>query len=148
MARLPEQRVNDALRRELEKHWLPSQFLLQRIESNTAPGIPDFYLQSPKGSCWIESKAGTQLSNDQINWHLRHARAGGHSYLLTRSCRPIAARRDALSNALGATPTLYLLICSLQALPNINAQMKNPAEAGLTVEEWCSQTLASNASPS
>lgn len=160
MPRTPEQLINDAFARILAKHWRPNQYLLQRIESSTASGIPDIYLQCPRGTYWIESKAGeirtsdgsrivrraNHLSNEQINWHLRHLRAGGNSLVLVGASPAPTARLNSAAYATTqppilttSVPRLYLLTLSLTNLQTeqINQQIKKPAESGgLSVVEW------------
>ena len=74
-----------------------------RLESNTINGIPDIYWLYKAKSKWIELKSNTGnkvgLSKYQINWHLKHWRSGGQSFIL----------REALSQKEAKTLASYQL---------------------------------------
>ena len=60
-----------------------SRLFLQRIESgNVEPGIPDMFVCCDGISFWIEGKTTSDLSSDQHEWHRKHVKAGGISFIL------------------------------------------------------------------
>lgn len=73
-SRKPEQRVYDAFVRETPPSWE-----VQRIETSTANGVPDVFLQGKEiGALWLETKTYEYpFDNMQINWWIRYVRAGG-----------------------------------------------------------------------
>lgn len=70
----PEQKFRDRWRATL-----PQGVFLQLIESRTT-GVPDAYIFLFGRAIWIEFKVPPYKVDDiQINWHIRHVRAGGSS---------------------------------------------------------------------
>lgn len=69
---------------------------MDRVENGVCDGMPDVSLCAGGVDTWVElkyvakwpSRANTRVLGDrglrteQINWHLRHARAGGSSWVL------------------------------------------------------------------
>ena len=60
-----------------------------RLESKTINGIPDVYWLINGKSIWIELKANDSknlgLSKYQINWHIKHFKNGGTSFILLKT---------------------------------------------------------------
>jgi hypothetical protein len=122
--RKPEQKLWDSMKRNK-----PSGVSMERVENAASEGFPDVFVMS--ANAWVELKApklparhttrlfGKQgLSVDQINWHLRAARFGVHSFIL--------ARDDALQ--------LYLIPGS--AAQVMNDMPWNELEFRWAVREW------------
>jgi len=90
--RLKEQRLWDSMRNNA-----PSAVKLYRVENGVGVGMPDVHSLCRGAYTWVELKAKAAwparattpvlgkddgLNQDQINWHIEHARFGGESYVL------------------------------------------------------------------
>jgi hypothetical protein len=91
MSRTPEQLVYAWVMAKL-----PTSCHVQRIESSTAPGIPDINLIVDDTEVWLEVKAEQRTSGGQVRvrkeqwaWMKRRALAGGVCGVLDKSSRGI-----------------------------------------------------------
>ncbi len=90
MARFPEQRMWDRIRRNLG-----SEIHIERIENSVAAGTPDTVVIHKGIVTWVEHKTATlpmrttsklrwrhELTAQQRNWHLTWHQNGGQSYIV------------------------------------------------------------------
>lgn len=84
MSKTPEQLTYDWLKA------LPPEFDLQRIETSTSNGVPDFNLIVNTKELWMEVKAGQEsgegvkLRPQQAAWMKRRTSRGGQCLVLNR----------------------------------------------------------------
>lgn len=83
----PERKLYLDLRKSLEKHR--KNVHIVRIENLVGQGVPDTHITYFATSFWLELKVSDAkkppLSKYQIAWHMQHADAGGHSWILQRT---------------------------------------------------------------
>ena len=80
----PEQLIYQRLKSFLQSNLPKGRYLLLRIETSTAPGVPDIYFCYQNGSMWLETKTlNYKISNEQIAWAHIHALAGGITKIVT-----------------------------------------------------------------
>jgi len=80
----------------LRQHLCQHPDRMDRVENGVMAGMPDINMCSHGVEVWIEMKSPREprrsttplfgsnhpVSQDQLNWFLRHTRAGGRGYLL------------------------------------------------------------------
>jgi hypothetical protein len=101
----PEQKLFNDLKSVVTSILPKGRWMLQRIETSTASGIPDIYFsaavassqdqsmvggsssQQSAGSnftCWLETKTlDYKVTSQQVNWSAAHGKTHGKTYLIT-----------------------------------------------------------------
>lgn len=80
----PEQRLYNRLSSWCKSNLPRGRYVLQRIETSTAVGIPDVYFCTQGKSCWLETKTlDYQVDIYQSNWAWKHQLAGGVTWIVT-----------------------------------------------------------------
>ena len=121
----PEQKIHDRARLTLPKGWL-----YQRIESQQT-GLPDVYLKTPCWEGWIEAKADTLFSQEQINWWIPYLHLGGKGFCLTQAdILPVKSGGKIIRNE----PILWELDEEMMWSESINGILKGKSH-GVTRKE-------------
>lgn len=88
---MSKRRPSDGDLRPLLRHYLPRVHWTTVESGALAPGTPDIEGCFRGQSFWVENKWAMhwkiKIRPEQIGWHLRRARAGGRSFILTRRTR-------------------------------------------------------------
>ena len=123
--------MKDGNLRQLFRSHLPEVFWISVETGATGRGIPDSHGLSHGHSCWIEFKQTkgwkTSLSPEQIAWHLRYARNGGHSWIAIR-------KRNRVSDELWLMPGGDAERCV--SLREINADCEIVFRGGPAKWDW------------
>tara|TARA_Y100000004_G_scaffold133543_1_gene150946 strand:+ start:176 stop:541 length:366 start_codon:yes stop_codon:yes gene_type:complete len=94
-----------------------------RIESNTINGIPDVFYLKRGNSFWIELKSNDSnnlgLSKYQINWHLKHFKHGGRSFILREYLSQREVKTSLFQLFVVREPRNLVLVCEEPKLINI-----------------------------
>jgi hypothetical protein len=91
--------MSDGELRKLFRKHLP-QVHWSSIESGlTEPGVPDLNGCFDGVDFWVENKKtnawAVRVQPDQIGWHLRHSKDGGHTFFAIRRMAKIGPRKVA-----------------------------------------------------